>query len=366
MKFAFIRNYNNILNDIRHFFHETTNLLESDLYLGWQDLTQPDKRIVEMCAEYKKPSYIIEHGMFAVSDYDPELSDIVTGMGAKKVTASKFFVWGERSKNLLLKSGYENVEVIGSPVIYRYEYRYEYEDENVITTRFMGDPYIEPITHKNWRLRERVAKLPSRERKNFVLFIPHHDYSKIGIAMNKLVWDKIKDRPDIIVKLSASYSNKKPENPFLEFITNQETEKNKRYLFSDTNNAINLNILQDLMRKAAVCVTTIPGTINGFAWAYDVPILCPKVDFGWRDQDGNILYNTYPADDTCELDDLNLNIDFLLNNPDKNKENRALCASEFLNVKLNPDPKNLSLLDPTRLFFQKCPDLIPLNSEWLK
>jgi len=335
-KKGFFRNYNNLLNQILPLYENVDNILKADFLLTWNDLVSPNREIVQLAKEFKKPSFIIEHGMKAVSDYQKDLQDVRFNMGGKPFTADHMFLWGDKSKEIMIESGVssDKISVVGSPIIYNYEYVYSCGSETKTVPFNAGLSIIDPETERKWELQEGIISLPQIDRDergnpagNLITFFPYHDWTEQGLENTKEIWDKIKHLPNIVVAASSSYQNHKPENPFLDLLKVEPYEERiKKIICSDIRRPGNIDFVKNILRRSKLIITTIPGTINGIAWCMDVPILSPKIDWNWRYK-GKPIFDICDADYSCELDDIEINIHNILK--DDTKENERLKYAKY-------------------------------------
>jgi len=340
----FIQNYNNVLNDVQQYYEKTTNLLEAKACVLWNDLVHPQKKIIELAKEHNVPSLVIEHGMKAVTDYQSDLRDISNGMGGKPMIADKILVWGNKSREILLSSNVpkNKIEVIGSPIIWEHNYVYESSGEQRVV-KFMGGKHVtDPSTGRNWDLKGCKSFIPQREEGGkIVAYFIHHDYTDYARLQNGRVWDQIKNRDDVFVKLSQPYASKEKDNPFSDLVSiKDERTRREKSIIIPTNLPSNLVFIKSLLRRCAAVVTTNPGTINGICWAMDVPVIVPKIDWHLRDLEGKEIFDVWPGDYTCEVKDLNKTIDEVIKK-DTKKEDRKQCAIDFMGVNEGSPTKNI-------------------------
>ena len=343
---GFFRNYNNCLNHLLPLYEQSDNLLDCDFLLTWNDLVSPNKEIVRLAKKHNKPAIVLEHGMKAVSDYQKGLKDTVLNMGGKPFTGDHIMVWGDKSKEIMIESGLDasQVTTVGSPIIYDYDYRYQSEDGDIKTVPFnAGVTIIDPTTKNKWELLDCAISLPEVDRNQYgdpegglIVFLPYHDWRMEGVKNTKMIWDKIKYLPNVIVAASSEYQNTKEENPFLDILKIEYyNERIQKIICSDIRKPSNMDLIKGLFRRAKLVITTIPGTINGIAWAMDVPILTPKIDWNWRSK-GKVVHDVWPADYTCDLKDIEMTIHNILAE-DTKKEERLKYANYFMGIdKGNP------------------------------
>lgn len=346
MKKGFFRNYNNILTHLMPTYQKTDNLLLADFLLTWNDLVSPNKETVRLAQKHGIPALIMEHGMKAVSDYQADLQDIAFNMGGKPFVADHIMVWGDKSKEIMLEAGTpeDKVTVVGSPIIRDFNYRYTSNTGLERTVPFNGGAsIIEPDLKITWELQDCTISIPQQDKDengnpsgNLVIFLPYHDWRKVGIEQTQLIWDQIKDFPNVLVAASSSYQNEKPENPFLDLIhIKNYNERIEKIICSDIRKPSNMDLIKNLFRRAKLIVTTIPGTINGVAWAMDVPILVPRIDWHWRSKN-KVVYDIWDADYQCDLSDLVPTMESILKK-DTKKEQRLHYAKYFMGIdKGNP------------------------------
>jgi hypothetical protein len=346
MKKGFFRNYNNTLTHLMPLYEKVDNLLKADFLLTWNDLVSPNKENVGLAKKHGKPSFIIEHGMKAVSDYEKGLSDTLLNMGGKPFIADHMMTWGDKSREIMIESGVpENkVTAVGSPIIhdYLYKYRSQSGEEKVVPFN-AGLTVIDPMTKNEWELVDCTVELPQIDRDaagnpdgNLIIFMPYHDWRMEGIKKTQEIWDKIKDYPNVLVAASSAYQNDLPENPFRDLLKIKDyNERIQRILTSDIRKPSNMDLVKGLFRRAKLVITTIPGTINGVAWAMDVPVLTPLIDWHWE-REGKTVYDVWPADYQCDLEDIVPMMDSILKNDTKAKD-RLKYAKYFMGIdKGNP------------------------------
>lgn len=327
-----VNNYNGIMDCFLPFIQKTTNLLDADKVIVWNDLVQPEKQIVEMAKEYGKESTVIEHGMKAVSDYQKDLKDIYTGMGGKPFIANKICVWGNKSKQIMLDAGVseERIFVVGSPIIWEHEYKYicEAKKDQRILRGFIGMKVKDPTDEKLWEFAGHRSWIPQNKSKEITIFFPHHDYTAYAREQNKLIWDKVKFRDDIFIKLPQSYNNEEDQNPFKEIVKMKPEERKKICAVADTKTGLSNHINRKLLERAKAAVIVAPGTINGVCWSLDVPTIVPKIDYFWR-INGEIVYDIHKADYECDKGGVNEKVEEILKKDTKAKE-REEYAREFM------------------------------------
>lgn len=348
----YCENYNGVLDQIIPFFEETKNPLKAEKYVTWNDLVQPQERTVRMMQELGKECIVIEHGMKAVSDYQIDLKDINNGMGQKPFIADKICVWGNKSKEIMLKAGVseDRVFVVGCPNLWDYQYRYLCGEEERILRTFAGIKVKDKSDNKIWEFKGHRSGIPVNKERKYVLFFPFHDYTKKGKEENKKVWDRIKFRQDVIVKLPIAYLNKEDENPFKELIDLPQEELNKRAVVSDTRSAMSSEVNKRLLEKAKVAVMTAPGSINGFCYALKVPCIVPSdIDWNLRNLKGERVDDFQVGDYTCKTEDINEMIEEVLKN-DTKESDRHKCAVDLMGIEAgNPRDNIISVIRNGRL-----------------
>lgn len=345
---VFAKNYNNILNDIIPFYKETSNLLSADVCLTWNDLVNPNKKIVELCKEHGIPSFVVEHGMKAVSDYQKNLKDTHNNMGGKELIADNIMVWGDKSKEIMLDAGVskDRIHVVGSPIIWDHKYTYSSNNGETKTVPFnAGQTVIDPQTKDEWQLEGITSEVPRNEKRSIIVFFPHHDWTPRAIEKNRLVWEQIKDIPNVFVKLSKPYMNRHENNPFREILDiEDDNERRIKCIGIDTNSPNNLQFIKKLLTKAAMVITAIPGTINGICWSMDVPIIVPQIDWDWK-ENGKTIYDIWPADYRCKVEELENMVWDVKDNDTLTKE-RLEYANYFMGLDKGSSSKNIiSILD---------------------
>lgn len=340
-------NYNNILNDVLSCYEKTTNLLEAEAYITWNDVVKDQVRIIEMCKEYKKKSIVVEHGMKAVSDYAKNLKDISNGMGGRKLLADHICVWGEASKKILLEAGTDEkrIHVVGSPVVWDHDYVYKSRDE-IKTVRFnAGLKVFDPKDQREWLLEGCRSYIPQNEVRNVVAFFPHHDYTPYAIEQNRKVYEQIKNRKDIFIKLSGNYGNREKENPFLDELNMPAEERQHRNIVIETTVPQNLLFVKELLKRCKCVISTIPGTINGICAAMNVPVIQPRIDWHWRNEKGETIYDDYASDYICEIEEINKTI-MDIEKEDVKREIRRKFAIEYMGIeKGNPTVNIRKVID---------------------
>jgi len=345
MKKGFFRNYNNTLTHLLPLYEQVDNLLLADFLLTWNDLVSPNKENVLLAQKHNVPAIIIEHGMKAVADYEKGLEDIAFKMGGKPFISDHIMTWGDKSRDIMLEAGLDESKVttVGSPVIRDYFYRYQSE-EGMKTVPFnAGDLIIDPTTKTEWHLLDATMEIPRMRRDKdgnplgkLILFMPYHDWTENGRKQTAAIYEKIKDIPNLLVAASSVYNNQDKDNPFLELMKIEPySERIKKILCSDIRKPTNIDLIKRLFERATLVITAIPGTVNGIAWAMDVPTLVPRIDWHWR-REGNVVYDIHPADYSCELDNLVPTIESILAKDTKTDE-RLEYAKYFMGIdKGNP------------------------------
>ena len=329
------------------YYKKTDILHKSKLYVGWNDIAQPDKKIIELCKKHNVPNLIVEHGKIAVSDYQKGRVNTITQHSQKELIADNIAVWGEASREILLESGVDDskIHVIGSPVIWDHIYTYKLNDELLNVPFYLGPKNIDPETGDVWELQHCQSSIPQNEKRSVVAFFCHHDYTDLGVENNRLIYEEIKDRPDLFVKGTASYANNRPENPFKELFDMKVEDRATKCIFIDHRAKNNLPFIKELLKRCKCVVSTIPGTINGICWAMNVPVINVDFDWGVRDLDGNRRIEWDDADYLCELKNLNKTIDFICEN-DHKTELRSLYADRYMGTSAGNSLKNmLELID---------------------
>lgn len=346
MKKGFFRNYNNTLTHLLPLYERVDNLLLADFFLTWNDLVSPNKENVRLAQKHGKPAIIMEHGMKAVSDYQKDLKDIALKMGGKPFVADHMMTWGDKSREIMIEAGVpeDKVTAVGSPIVMDFMYRYEsdYKISKIVPFN-AGGVVIDPNTKVRWTLKECEISLPQIDKNeqgkpdgNLIIFLPYHDWREEGIKKTQLIWDKIKDMPNVLVAASSAYQNEKEDNPFLDLLKIENyNERIQKIICSDIRKPSNMDLIKGLFRRAKLVITTIPGTLNGVAWAMDVPTLVPKIDWKWR-RNGKVVYDIWPADYDCDIEDLDFTISTILKN-DTKQSDRAYYAKYFMGIdKGNP------------------------------
>lgn len=349
----FAHNYNNILNDVLSYYHQTTNLLEAAAYVTWNDLIQPQNKVIQLCKEHNKPTIVVEHGMKAVSDYQKDLRDIKVNMGGKPMIADKFCVWGQKSKDILLAADIpENkVELVGSPVIWVSEYLYKNKNkESRVVPFHAGIEVVDPNTKEKWSLEGCRKHVPQYEAGNIVVFFPGHRVDEFTLQKIQLVYDQIKHRSDVFVMLSENFLNDKEDNPFRDLLKMKDVQEQRtKCIAIPTNSPQNMNFIRCLLKKTKCAISVIPGTINGICWAMNVPIITPKIDFGWRDLDDKTIYDLHEADYICDEDKVSATLDGVLSK-DTKADIRKSHAIDFMGIELGDPTSNIrKVIDETIL-----------------
>lgn len=324
---------NGIMSCFLPFFERTTNLIEAEKVVVWQDVKTPCKKIVELAKEMNKETIVIEHGMGAVRDYYFNLWNCKYDRKPHQLIADKICVWGSKSKQMLVESGVseERIRVVGSSILWDYEYRYTHKDRESIIKYYVGKETIDPETHETWTYAGWKAEIPHNIKRDLVIFFPHHDNTELPVEANKMTWNQIRERTDLFTKLSEPYIHSDENNPFNDLIFLKEEERNKRCVVCNVRTARNMEINKRLLERAKCIVSASPGTINGCAWAMDVPVIQPRIDWFDRTRDGDIVYNIREGDYECEPDKINEKIDEVLKE-DTKKEARRKAAIEWMGI----------------------------------
>jgi hypothetical protein len=355
MKKGFFRNYNNTITHLMPLYERVDNLLKADFMLTWNDLVPPNRENVRLGQKHDIPSLIIEHGMKAVSDYEKGLEDTVLKMGGKPFVSDHMMTWGDKSREIMLEAGVpeSNVTTVGSPIIRDYLYKYRDQDGNEKVVPFnAGGIVIDPETKSRWELIDCTVSLPQIDRDasgnpdgNLIIFLPYHDWRMEGIEKTQMIWDQIKDYPNVLVAASTAYQNEKEENPFKELLAEKDYNKRiEKIICSDIRKPSNMDLVKGLFKRAKLVITTIPGTINGVAWAMDLPIIVPKIDWNWK-RDGKVIHDIWPADYSCDVADLVHTMDSVLKNDNK-AQDRLKYAKYFMGIdKGNPIDNMRKVID---------------------
>jgi len=363
-----LRDNNGVCECFKRFLTLESNLLKADKVVVWNDLVGAEKRIVEMAKEYGKESIIIEHGMKAITDYQKNLYDNIWRMGGKTLIADKICVWGKVSADILLEAGIskDRVFTVGSPIVWNYEYKYNCGDDERVVPWFGGKTILDKTDGREWKLTGHRQYIPKHEESKYVLFFPFHDFTTYGAENNRRIWNQIKHRDDVVIKLSTPYARDDSSNPFQEIVQYEQKraelirEKTNDELagrvsnvkeipppkgfIADIRKPMSVALNKRLLAKASVAVMGAPGTTNGIAWAIGVPTIVPKIDWGWR-IDGKQAYDIHEADYGCEKEEINETIDRVLKKDDKKKQ-REKSAIEFMGTdKGSPRDNILSVLN---------------------
>lgn len=345
----FIQNRANTLNDLLGYYDETTNLLAANALITWNDLVPPQKTIVMKAREFGIPSIIVEHGMKAVSDYQYDLHDIKYNMGGKTAIADNYFLWGNKSKSIMADAGVDpsKLHVIGSPIIWNHEYVYSNGNDTRCIGANFGETVTDPATGVVWNLDGCRSFIPKYDGGDIIVFFPPHIATPYYIEKTRIIWDQIKHRNDVFVKLSADYMRDFPDNPFIDLIKMEDASiRREKMIGIDINHVKNLPFIKSLLRRTRLLITAMPGTINGIAWSMGVQTLVPRIDWFWRDNSGEIVYDIHPPDYQCEERGINEAITDILNDGDDRCEMRSIFAEEFMGVNLgNPTTNMRSLID---------------------
>lgn len=340
----YLENRNNVLTDLEPFLDITTNLLEADIYLTWNDLIEPQKTNINEAKLLGKPVIVVEHGMKAVSDYQSDLVATFENMGGRALLADYILVWGDKSREILLKAGIqkEKIYVVGSPIIWENEYIYKNQNNEFVTLGFFhSELVVDPRTNQTWKLQGCRSYIPRNETGGKIVgFYPHHDYNGIGMEGNRLVWNQIKHRDDVFICLPQNYVNEEKENPFKELLDLPVEIKSKKAIALNIESPKSIAFHRKFLQKVGCIVSTIPGTINGLCWAINAPIINPRIDWGWRDLAGNVIYDNHSGDYVCNIDKLNKKIDSVLKKDTKQKQ-REKCAIDFMGVKKGHSRTNM-------------------------
>jgi hypothetical protein len=337
-------NYNGIMDSFLPFYEKETNLLKADKVVLWNGVTNPQVTIINLAKEYGKETIEIEHGMCAVSDYKVDLKDTSNGMGGKPFIADKICVWGKRSAEIMYNAGApkEKVFIVGSPILWNYEYRYTCDDEERILAGFGGTEIKDKQDGRVWKLMGHREYIPTNKERKYIIFFPYHDATPKGLEENRKIWQQIKNRDDVVVKLSSNYANEKDDNPFKELVK-YETKRAKnqppKAFIADTRKQLSTQLNKKLLEMASCAVMGAPGTTNGICYAMQVPTIVPKIDWGWR-VDGKLEFDIHKGDYDCEPDKINEAIDKILEQDTKIDERRE-CAEEFMGTDLEECPRDL-------------------------
>ena len=349
MKTLFFHNHNNVLNDTLNFYKLTDNLLLADAYITWNDLVDPQKRVIQLAKEYGKPSIVVEHGMKAVSDYQVDMRDIVHNMGGKDMIADIFCCWGNKSQSILLEAGIkqDRIRVIGSPIAWEHDYHYvnkrakKHEASNQIVKFFGGEQIIDPTDGAIWELEGCHSYIPTYDKGKIISYFPGHNYDKYTIKQVQKVYDQIKDEPNLFIVLADSYVNSEEDNPFRDIIDmKDDRSRREKAIVLPPGNPKNMMFIKALLKRTKIAITTIPGTINGVCWAMNVPTIVPEIDWHWRDLEGKVIYDIHDADYRCDEDKIKEEIQNVLENDSKG-ELRTQFAIEFMGIDCGSPTTNL-------------------------
>ena len=337
MRTGYFRNFNGTLNHLIPLYKQTDNLLKSEFIVTWNDLVQPEKELVELAKEFNKPSFVVEHGMKAVSDYEKGLEDTYNKMGGKPFIADHMMVWGQKSKDIMIEAGTpeDKITVVGSPIIKDFSYRYSSNKGEIKEVPFNAGPLVvDPENDMEWELLDCGISIPRNEKDSkgqLIVFMPFHDWKEEGVIKTQKIWDKIKHMPNVFVAASSAYQNKDPLNPFLDLLKEEDYRKRiQKIMCTDIRKPTNISFVKNLLKKASIVITAIPGTVNGIAWAMDTPILTPNMDWNWV-KDGKAVFDIWPADYTCEVDDIESKIESIIKKDTKGKE-RLEYAKYFMGI----------------------------------
>tara|TARA_R100001244_G_scaffold63975_1_gene52992 strand:- start:98 stop:367 length:270 start_codon:yes stop_codon:yes gene_type:complete len=81
----------------------------------------------------------------------------------------------------------------------------------------------------------------------------------------------------------------------------------------------------------------------------NVPIITPKIDFGWRDLDDKTIYDLHEADYICDEDKVSATLDGVLSK-DTKADIRKSHAIDFMGIELGDPTSNIrKVIDETIL-----------------
>lgn len=300
--------FNRINTDLRKKIGSAhlTNPRDADAWVVWQDCQGSFADLVATSKKLGvgKPTFVVQHGRAATSDYDkpnsfPFVSDY-------------FLCWGSTDYQRMSALGYgSRTEIVGCPL-------------NLL---------IKPkVVHK-----EKV-----------ILFVPvntgKEEPENIAVY-NELLKYKYHKAQDLILKDSSHLKEKwdlTPNNSFINFdvVAKLLPWHDKRFYHGNTISGSqyqgkNNELIFELLRNVDLVVGLDEGCTEIFAMANDVPVIVVN-GFKYRQykEDGKTyettgVYET-PGATHCDLNNLTDWIDFYLKHPEyKREERRAVAEAEM-------------------------------------
>lgn len=320
---VFIRDFNNILINLRNKFETVSDAREADILVLWQDVRGDMAELCHINNEYiKKPIVVVQHGRGATNDYLPP--------NKFPMQATKFCCWGIKDYQRLERAGYKDRTVItGSPLVDFIQPRIEHSGKNivfcpVITNHEEPDNIIAYWTLKQIELKKSIQKV---EKNKEVLRNEWHSW---------LV------EPTTATEGSIPYYN---WNKGWRLIAKLTGIHDKRLYFGDVVQTlpVNKSHISDTVKLLSVtdCVVGIEeGTFQLLAMAMGIP--CVMVDgFKYREY-GGIDYSSVEMIKTnavrrVELSQLEKTIDEELTNPDAlSIEREKVVQDELWDGESNP------------------------------
>lgn len=327
------------MNEILPRVEFTNNLLKADLFLTWNSVLREDVRNLELAKEYGKPSVVLNHGLMAENDHNPNIADYVTNMCGNPMVADKYLSFGEHGRQILLDAGVpkEKTAVVGCPIVWEDNYAYTNNGKAVIFKSYAGQAIKDPKTGLTWDLTEErhiPVKYIGGER---IAYFPNH--SMHYKDRTKEVYEQIKDMRGLCIKATHAYHDM--NGPFKELLEQKFEDRVSKIIFPDIQHPHNLELVKGLIARSKVVVTDIQSTLCLLAYSMGVHVVIPKYDWKVRNKNDEIVYPSTYADVLCEPDKIRETIEAILEGKIDKRAEMQKAAIEMAGIDLGSPTVNI-------------------------
>lgn len=311
----YVATYNGILDDLqKRVGDHLATPRDADVWCVWQDAQSSFADIIKWQKElgFNKPTYCVQHGRGATSDYAPPNSF--------QLRSDKFLCWGKQDYERLVRLGYgDRAHIVGCPLNVHIKPKVEHKEKVVLyvpVNTGKEEPENIAIYYELLKLRYSKAQIKVLDHK--VSLKDHWGFNKaVNVPFRDLAGDF-----DVVAKLLPWHDKALYHGNTVQGY--QDKKSNNEILFK-------------LLRNVDLVVGLDEGTTEVFAYGHDVPVII--VDgFKYRQfKDDGKHYETIEGYRTkaathVSLSDLPAAIEYGLAHPEHLKQERAEIAESELGI----------------------------------
>jgi hypothetical protein len=303
----YVASYNGILDEYKSQITYAPPL-DADKMVIWQDCVGSFGEMVKMSKKFfPKPIYTVQHGRRASRDYDAPLKH--------PFQSDMFLSWGKWDHDNMTRMGFKS-EIVGCPLNPMIKPKVEHKEKVVL--------FVPVNTGKeepdNIRVYAELMKMKLTKMQEGLT----NRYEELRGAWNseQLTNHTLADNFTILTKVLPWHDQKFYTEGFIKGF--QDSKRNNEKLF-------------DILRNVDLVVGLDEGTTELFALAHDVPVIV--VDgFGYRWKEGRTGVPKTVGFTHCDLDGLQEAIKYVLDKPDRLKEERRWVAENEMSIDSIKDP----------------------------